>query len=160
MKGGRPKGFWAIMIISVVWLIMMFMGQVMSYIDYDFTVSLGLQESQHAVTDVGVALNKGFGVADTLVYIPLIVVGLVGMWLRKGWGLFAMAGAFAVTMYFPAACLFTLFFARGAPGFNFTRFTPYSIFLAIVFLYGLWGLCYLYVRRDILTQDNGKQERS
>jgi len=142
------------MIISVMWLVMIFLGQVMSYIDYDFTVSLGLQESKNAVTDIGVALNKGFGVGDTIVYIPLIIIGLVGMWLRKTWGLFAMAGAFAITMYFPVACLSMLLFARGTPGFNFTNFVPYTIFLTIVALYGLWGLWYLYSRRDVLVHNS------
>ena len=151
MNTNRPSGFWVITVVSVLWLIFMFLGQVMSYIDYDFTVSLGLQESRDAVTGIGVAMNKGFGVADTIVYIPLIIIGLVGMWLKRTWGLFAMAGAFAVTMYFPVVCLSMLFFARGTPGFNFTRFVPYTIFLTIVALYGLWGLWYLYSRRELLT---------
>jgi hypothetical protein len=60
VNAGRPA--WVIMVITMLWLIFIFMGQVMSYIDYDFTVSLGLQESRNAVTDIGVAMNKGFGV--------------------------------------------------------------------------------------------------
>ena len=152
MNAKRPAGFWIITIVSVMWLVMMFLGQVMSYINYDFTVSLGLQESEYSVTAIGVAMNKGFGVADTIVYIPLIIIGLVGMWLRRTWGLHAMAGAFAVTMYFPVVCLLFLFFARGVDGFNFANFKAYAIFLTIVFLYGLWGMWYLYSRREALTQ--------
>lgn len=152
MNTNRPTGFWVIMIISAIWLVMIFLGQVMAYINYDFTVSLGLQESRYAVTDIGVAVNKGFGVGDTIVYIPLIIIGLIGMWFKRTWGLFAMVGAFAVTMYFPAVCLSMLFFARGEPGFHFSNFTSYTIFLTIVALYGLWGLWYLYFRRDILVQ--------
>jgi len=154
MNTNRPTGFWGIMIVSVIWLVMIFLGQVMAYIDYDFTVSLGLQESKNAVTDIGVALNKGFGVGDTIVYIPLIIIGLVGMWLRKTWGLFAMAGAFAITMYFPIVCMSMLLFARGTAGFNFTNFVPYTIFLTIVALYGFWGLWYLYSRRDVLVHNS------
>lgn len=155
MNTNRPAGYWVITIVSVLWLAVMLMGQVMSYINYDFTVSLGLQESKDAVTGIGVAMNKGFGVADTVVYIPLIIVGLVGLFLRRIWGLFAMAGSYAITMYFPVVCLFMLFFARGEPGFNFTRFVPYTIFLTVIFLYGLWGLWYLYLRRERLTSSSG-----
>jgi hypothetical protein len=140
------------MVISIFWLIMLFLGQVMSFIDYDFTVSLGLQEARDVVTDIGVALNKGFGVGDAVVYIPLLMIGLVGLWLRRTWGLIAMAGAFAITAYFPVVCMFMLFFARGAPGFYFTRFFSYTIFLSLIVLYGFWGLWYINSRRDILTR--------
>lgn len=152
MNTKRPAGFWIIVIISVLWLVMMFMGQVMAYIDYDFAVSLGLQESRDAITGIGVAMNKGFGVADTVVYIPLIIIGLVGLFLRRTWGLFAMAGAYAITMYFPVVCLLMLYFSRGEPGFNFANFRSYTIILTVIFLYGLWGLWYLYSRRGALAQ--------
>ena len=152
MNDKRPTGFWVITIVSVLWLITMLLGQVMAYVDYEFTVSLGLQESVDAVGPMGVAVNKGFGVGDTIVYIPLIVIGLVGLWRRRTWGLIAMSGAFAITAYFPVVCLSLLLFARGTPGFAFTRFVPYAIFLTIVTLYGLWGLWYLSSRRGRLTQ--------
>lgn len=156
MNSKRPAGFWVIFVVSILWLIFMFLGQVMAYINYDLAVSLGLQESRDAITGIGVAMNKGFGVADTVVYIPLIIIGLVGLFMRRTWGLFSMAGAYAVTMYFPVVCLLMLFFARGEPGFNFTRFVPYTIFLTIIFLYGLWGLWYVYSRRDLLMNTEHK----
>ena len=57
------------------------------------------------------------------------------------------------TKYFPVVCLSMLFFARGEPGFNFTNFKPYTVFLTIIALYGFWGSWYLYSRRSILAQD-------
>jgi hypothetical protein len=122
----------------------------MSFVDYDFAVSVGLQESEDIVGEMGVAINKGFGVGDTIIYIPILVIGLKGLWSRKMWGVFAMAGVFAITAYWPMVCIFFLLFARGTPGFSFTNFTSYTIILTLITLYALWGLWYLYTHRNIL----------
>ncbi|WP_406669947.1 hypothetical protein V7O67_09645 [Methanolobus sp. ZRKC4] len=41
-------------------------GQTFSLIDYDLTVSLGLQESAEEVGEVGVSWAKGVAFADTI----------------------------------------------------------------------------------------------
>jgi hypothetical protein len=123
----------------------------MSFIDYNFTVSIGLQESRDVIGEMGVAVNKGFGVGDTIIYTPLLVCGLIGLWSRKMWGVFAMASALAITAYWPMVCLFFLLFARGTAGFNFTSFTSYTITLTLTTLYSLWGLWYLYRNRRVLA---------
>ena len=150
MNTKKPIGFWVLLISGIILLLELLLGQMMALINYDFTVSLGLQESVEKVTGVGVALNKGFGVADTAVYVPLLVLGLVGLWKRRFWGLFAMTGALAVTIYWPLVCMSMLFFAKGTPGFGFTQYTSYAIIMGLVELYGLWGLWYVYKNRKIL----------
>ncbi len=149
--GNRPAGLWIITVFSLLLLAMLLLGQMMAFIDYDFTVSLGLQEPAEMISLMGVAVNKGFGLGDTIVYIPLLVVGLAGLWLRKEWGVFAMTSAMAITAYWPAVCFSLLLFARGTPGFAFTRFVPYGIFLSCIFLFALWGLWYVIARRNVLT---------
>jgi len=126
------------------------LGQTMSFIDYNFTVALGLQEPKEIVGEMGVAVNKGFGVADTIIYAPLLLAGLIGFWQRKRWGLWALGGALAITAYWPLVCLFFLFFAKGSPGFNFSSYLSYTIILVSNTLYGLWGLWYLYKNYDFL----------
>jgi len=149
----RPIGFWVLMILGMLILVMLFAGQMMSFIDYEFTVSIGLQESVDVVGEMGVAVNKGFGVGDTIIYIPLLVIGLVGLWIRKKWGIYAMIGALGITAYWPMVAIFLLLFARGTPGFNFTNFTSYSILLTAITVYGIWGLCYLYINSEILVKE-------
>jgi hypothetical protein len=131
---------------------MLLLGQMMAFIDYEFTVSLGLQESVDAVGEMGVAVNKGFGVGDTMIYTPLLVIGLVGLWLRKKWGVFAMVGALGITAYWPIVNIFLLFFAQGTPGFNFTDLTSHTILLTAFTVYGLWGLYYLYQNQESLVK--------
>jgi len=127
------------------------LGQTMAFINYDFTVTMELQEPAEETTEVGVAFNKGFGFGDTVVYIPLLLIGIVGMIKRKFWGLFSMSGSLAITMYWPVVCLSTLLFAKGSPGFNFTDYLSYSVLLPIIALYGFWGLLFIYKKKDELT---------
>ncbi len=141
------------MILGILILVMLLVGQMMSFINYEFTVSIGLQESVDVVGEMGIAVNKGFGVGDTIVYIPLLVIGLVGLWIRKKWGIYAMVGALGITAYWPMVAIFFLLFAKGVPGFNFTNFTSYSILLTAITLYGIWGLCYLYINRETLVKE-------
>lgn len=153
MVNKRPIGFWVLMILGVFILLMLLVGQMMSFINYDFTVSTGLQESVDVIGEMGVAVNKGFGVADTIIYIPLLATGLVGLWIRRKWGTYAMVGALGITAYWPMVMIFLLHFAKGTPGFSFTNFTSYSILLTAFTLYGLWGLWYLYKKRDVLVKE-------
>lgn len=151
MKTNRTHGFWILMIAGIFLLAMLLLGQTMSFIDYEFTVEMGLQEPKEEITQIGVALNKGFGVGDTLVYIPLLVTGLAGLWRKRMWGVFAMSGALAITVYWPVVSIFMLFFARGAMGFHFTRYASYGVILGLITLYGGWGLWYVYTHHKTLT---------
>lgn len=147
----RTIGFRVLMILGALMLVMLLAGQMMSYISYEFTVSFGLQEPADVVGEMGVAANKGFGVGDTMVYLPLLLAGMAGLWLRKEWGVFAMAGAMAITAYWPMVCLFLLIFAKGSPGFHFTDYASYAVLLSSFTLFGLWGFWYLYRNRKLLT---------
>ena len=154
MKNKRTAGFWVLMIFGIIMLIILIFGQVMSFINYEFTVSLGLQESIDVIGEAGVAVNKGIGAGDTIIYLPLLIAGLAGLWLRKRWGVFTMFGAMAITAYWPLVSLFFFIFAKGTPDFYFTEYTSYSILLTAFTLCGLWGLWYLYKNQKILADDH------
>lgn len=152
MKNNGAVGFWILMVVGILVLVVLFLGQMMSFINYEFTVMIGLQESVDVLGEMGVAVNKGFGVGDTIIYIPLMVMGLIGLWIRKEWGILTMAGALGITAYWPMVSLFLLLFAKGSPGFNFTNFTSYAIILILITIYGIWGLWYLIKRREVLVR--------
>ncbi len=143
MQRNRSAGLWFLICFSIFMLVMLLLGQTMALIDYDFTVRLGLQESVEAVTPIGVALNKGFGAADTIIYVPLLILGLWGLIRQKPWGVAMMTAAMGVTAYWPLACLFFLFFAKGAPGFLFTGYVPYTILLTGISICGIVGFVLL-----------------
>jgi len=152
MSKKRTAGFWFLMIPGFVILLMLIFGQMMAVIDYDFTVSIGMQEPAEVFDEFGVAMNKAFGVSDTLIYLPLLFFGLIGLWLKKPWGLFTMHGALAITAYWPVMHIFYVLYAEGLPGFNFTDFTSFITTLTIITLYALWGMYYLYKNRKSLME--------
>ena len=110
----RTTGFWFLIGFGMLLNIFYVLGQTMAVINYDFAVSIGLQEPVNEITEIGVALNKGFGFGDTVFYIPLFIVGIIGLLKRTPLGLYAMFGAMAVTVYWPVVSLSTVIFAKGA----------------------------------------------
>jgi hypothetical protein len=144
------KGYWALITIGVLLNLMILVGQTGALIDYDFTVSIGMQESTEEVTDVGVAWAKGFGFGDTVIYIPLFIAGIIGTLMQRKWGLPAMFGALAITAYWPMVCLFTVFIGKGAINLSPEKYTSFSILLPSISLYGLWGIWYLYKNQNII----------
>nr|NQU92094.1 hypothetical protein [Bacteroidota bacterium] len=142
----RTVSFWFLIGFGILLNIIFLLGQTMALVNYEFTVFLGLQESAHLISDVGVALNRGFGFGDTVFYMPLFIAGITGLLKGKKYGFFTMVGALAITVYWPIVCLSTLYFAKGAPGFHFTAYTSYTITLLLISLYGLWGLWFLYIK--------------
>ena len=59
MTNQRTVGFWSLMIPGILILIMLIFGQMMAFIDYEFTVTFGLQESVHVIGE--------FGAGDTII---------------------------------------------------------------------------------------------
>lgn len=144
MDQTRGLGYWVLIIGSILLLIMLIAGQMMAFINYDLAVSLGLQESGTTVGARGVAMNKGFGLGDTIIYTPLMVIGVWGLFAGKRIGYYCMIGAMAITAYWPMVSLFILIFSKGGPDFNFTDLGVYTVLLTLITLFGLWGMYYLY----------------
>ncbi len=128
---------------------MLVFGQMLAFINYEFTVSIGMQESVDVVGEFGVAMNKAFGVSDTIIYMPLLILGLIGLWQKKTWGVSAMVGALAITVYWPLVYIFYVLYAKDLPGFNFTDYTSFITILIIISIYGLWGFLHLNKNRNI-----------
>ena len=145
----RTTGFWFLIGFGVLLNITYVLGQTMAVMNYDFAVSIGLQEPVNQITEIGVALNKGFGFGDT----PLFVIGIIGLLKRSALGFYAMIGAMAITVYWPIVTLSTVFFAKGAPGWHFTDYRSYSILLSLIALYGIWGFWFLYKNRENLVKN-------
>jgi len=143
MPEDRSTGFWVLAGLGTLLLVMLLAAQTTALIDYDLAVSWGLQEAPSAITEMGVAVNKGSAAADTFIYVPLLAIGLAGYWLKKRWGTIALAAALGITTYWPIVALWTLYAARGVPGFNFSSHASYTVMLVPFVVYALWGLIFL-----------------
>ena len=136
--------FWILIIIGIFLLIMFLIGQTLAIFDYDFTVSIGMQESESEIGKVGIAFAKGFGFGDTVIYIPLLIVGIVGLLRNKRWGKYSMFGALAISVYWPLVHLYAIFVERTAITLSPEKYIIYPIILPLISVYGLWGMWYLY----------------
>ena len=148
----RPVAFWIVTGFLAVSMILLLMGQTMALIDYDFAVQLGLQESIKDVSSYGVQVNRAFGAGDTMVYIPLIALSLIGLMLRKRWSLLTTAAVMGVSLYWAATVVFMLVFLEGAPGYYLEPGMEYWLVMAAYIVFGACGLLYLVLRGDDLLK--------
>lgn len=144
---GSSRGFWALIIVGILLNVFFAAGQTLALIDYDLTVSLGLQESEGEITAAGTAFARGFAFGDTVFYMPLFVIGIIGLLKGRPWGIFSMFGALAITVYWPAVNLFAVYAGRNTMHLNSGKYLSFSVILPLIALYGLWGMWFLYRNR-------------
>lgn len=148
----RPLGFWIIAVWFVLSLAVLLIGQTMAVFNYGFAVQLGLQESAEEVSEFGVQVNRALGAGDTLIYLPLMAISLVGLWRRKGWALLTTAAVMGISAYWATGASFMLIFLRGVPGYDLVSPLASWLLLLAYILFGAWGLLYLVFRGERLTR--------
>jgi len=131
---------------------LLLLGQTLSVFRYDLTVSLGLQESSDEVGESGVQVNRAFGAADTVVYIPLIVASLVGLWRKKRWSLLTTAAVAGVSAYWTVTVGCIMTFLTGIDGYSYVPGIEIWLFVGAYMLFGVWCLGYLVFRGETLLQ--------
>jgi len=149
----RPVAFWGICSFLIISLAMLLIGQTSAIFAYDFAVSLGLQESVEEVTEYGVEVNRAFGVGDTVVYVPLIVIALVGVIRRRRWALPVTGAVMGISAYWATTISSMLGFLPGTPGYNLSPGFAYWVVLGAFIGVGIWGVVYVSVRGDRLVSD-------
>lgn len=140
--GDRRSTFWAVQVPGWFLAFYLIYAQGIPAIDYEVGVRMGTQEPAAVVTEVGVAFWKGFALADLIVYIPVLMIGLVGFWRAAIWGRVLLAAALGITVYWPVVVLVAAFNARNAVGWHLADTAAYWTVLPII---ALWGAFSLYV---------------
>ena len=121
-------------------------GQTLGVFNYDLAVSIGMQESETEIGKIGIAFAKGFGFADTVIYIPLFLFGIIGLLKNKRWEKYSMFGALAISVYWPIVHLYAIFIDRVSITLYPDKYIYYPIVLSLVIIYGVWRMHYLYHR--------------
>ena len=140
----KSIGFWILISISSLMVIMFLVGQTLSLFNYNLTLELGLQESEKEVGKVGRAFLKGYAFGDSIVYIPLLIAGIVGLLNNRRWGKYSMFAALSISVYWPATILYAIFIERIAITLQPDKYISFSILLTSIMIFGLWGMRYLY----------------
>ena len=128
----------------------MLIAQTTPIFDYPLAVRLGFQNSADQISEFGVQVIRAVCVADTLVFIPLTVIALVGLLLKKRWSLFATASVTGISIYWVVAYGFMVSFLSGRPDYHAALAAPDWIIMGAYVAFGGWGLLYLILRGDRL----------
>ncbi|MGB5667699.1 MAG: hypothetical protein WBM53_12690 [Maribacter sp.] len=144
MNNKRKIRFWALISIGILLGIFLIVGQTLSLINYDLAIALGLQESEQEVGKVGIAFGKGFAFSDTVIYIPLLIAGIIGLIKGKKWGLYSMFGSLAISVYWPIVHLFAIYIERNVFALHPDKYISFPLILSLIIIYGLWGMWFLY----------------
>lgn len=141
----RPPLFWALLAFLAL-LLLLLVGQVLGLVNYQLAVRLGLQEPLSAIGPYGVVVNKAFCLADTALYVPLVLLSVLGLWQRRRWALLLTAASLGITLYWPLVSLTMLQQLPGTAGYSFDPpgfYTPLLAATAVLALAGLvavvWG---------------------
>jgi len=146
----RCLAFWLIIIFMSLSVALLLLGQTMAIFNYEFAVSLGMQEDMKEISEFGAQINRAFGVSDTLIYIPFIALSIIGLILKKKWALITSAAVMGITLYWTTTAAFIFFFLEGVPGYSFVPGIEYWLFIILYIVLGLWGLGYLIASGDKL----------
>ena len=143
--------FWILIVTGSLLAVLLVVGQMLALVDFDLAVIIGLQESVEEVGRVGIAFAKGFALADSLFYLPMLIAGIIGLLKRKSWGFYSMFGSLAITAYWPVVHLYAIYTEKVAIVLSPDKYISYSITLPILTVYGLWGMWYLFKNKTILS---------
>jgi len=155
MNTARSHGwiFWWIQ--GPGWLLFAYLviAQGLAALSYDLGVAMGTQEPAEIVTEVGAAFWYGFAAGDLLIYIPILLIGLIGDYRGTAWSSTILGAALGITVYWPVVCLAALVDARDAAGWNLTSEAPYWVVLTMITAWGIWGLLALTKRNPAPMAD-------
>jgi hypothetical protein len=144
--------FWFIVLFLAVSVVLMLAGQTLGVFNYELAAQMGLQEKPEEMTEFGVQVNRAFGAADTVVYLPLIVISMVGLILGKRWSLLVLAAFFGASAYWTATVSFMLLFLPGVPGYSNVPGPEIWLFIGTYMVAGVVGLLYIVWRGEELLR--------
>lgn len=96
-----PLGVKVIIGFHVLSFVIWFLGQTGAVVAYDKAATWGLQDPRALLDPVIVEVNRGIGLADTIIMLPLFIVATVGLIRRRFYGAMASWLVFGMTLYWP-----------------------------------------------------------
>jgi len=148
----RSPGFWFMVVFLSVSMVLMLAGQTLGVFNYELAARMGLQERPEDMTEFGVQVNRAFAAADTVVYIPLMLISMIGLIFRKHWSLLVMAAFFGVSAYWSVTVTFILAFLPGVAGYNNVPGAEIWLFIGTYMVVGVVGLFYIVLRGEELLR--------
>ena len=132
-------------------LIMFVFGQGGAVVDYDYVARLGLQEARETVDPIIVVINRGIGLADVLIGVPLFVLAIIGIWRLRYYGAVFSWMVLGISFYWTAVAWAKQAFYIQAS----VKCEPFNAgvhgVLAFVFVFSIWASWYLFKNRKLFN---------
>jgi hypothetical protein len=130
-------------------LIIFIIGQGGAFVAYDFAANLGLQEARETADPIIILVNRGIGLADFLVGVPLFILAIIGLWHLRFFGLVFSWMVLGISLYWP-----TVAWAKQSVYIQASvECEPFNLgthgVLAFVFIVSLWASWYLFKNRKL-----------
>lgn len=138
-----PTGFKVIIGFHLLSIVVWTIGQGGTLVAYDTVASWGLQDPRALIDPAIVEVNRGIGLADMLIMIPLFAVAVVGLWRGKKYGAIASWLVLGITFYWPVVALASQFFYRHAGITHHPMPLSTYLILGTVLLFAAWATWYL-----------------
>ena len=139
-----PLGFKLIIGFFFLNLLMFVIGQGGAVVSYDYVAKLGLQEARETIDPVIVVINRGIGLADVLVGIPLFILAIIGLWRLRFYGAVFSWMVLGISFYWTTVAWAKQSFYMQAS----VKSQPFDIathgVLAFVFIFSVWASRHLY----------------
>ena len=125
-------------------LIMFVFGQGGAVVSYDYVAKLGLQEARETIDPLIVVINRGIGLADVLIGVPLFILAIIGLWRLRFFGAVFSWLVLGISFYWTTVAWAKQSFYIQAS----VKCQPFNIgvhsVLAFVFVFSIWASWYLY----------------
>jgi hypothetical protein len=138
-----PTGFKVVIGFHLFNILLWTIGQGGAVISYDTVAEWGLQDARALLNPAIVEVNRGTGLADMIIMIPLFIIAVFGLWRQKFWGAVFTWLALGITLYWPIVFLCSQFFYSQA-GIKCNP-TPMStiVILSTILTFTIWASWYL-----------------
>jgi len=128
---------------TILWII----GQGGAVLSYDSVARLGFQEPRQSVDPVIVEVNRGIGLGDVIIQIPLYIFAVIGLCRLRFFGAVASWMALGINVYWTTVAWAKQHYYLQAS----VKCEPFDLathfILAFVFVFSVWASWYLFKNR-------------
>mmetsp|Transcript_19845 Transcript_19845/g.32013 ORF Transcript_19845/g.32013 Transcript_19845/m.32013 type:complete len:183 (+) Transcript_19845:49-597(+) len=147
---------WIIIVLQLLSVVILLLGQTLAIFFYDLAVQMRLQEDGDEVGPAVVQINRAYGMADTILYIPIIVSSVLGLtWKKRRESIICTAASAGIHSYWSIQGFFTYIFeaTNDVPGWTYNTPVSAYLFCLFYFCFGIGVLTFLYVYMDLLLSE-------
>ncbi len=149
LKQSIPLGIKVIITFFVLSIILWTFGQGGAVIAYDTVAAWGMQDPRDAIDPAIVEVNRGIGLTDMIVQMPLFIIAIIGLWRLKFYGAVASWLVLGTTLYWPVVFWSCQYFYCHEGIKHHTAPLSVNLILSAIILFALWASWYLYKNRRL-----------